>query len=57
MTRDPKLISLESGFVATGAKEFVTSVTPRPETPEAKVPVTDKEYQEAYHQLRKENED
>lgn len=56
-TADPKLISLESGFVASGPKEFVTTGTPPSEIPELKVPVTDKDYQDAYHILRKENDD
>ena len=53
---DPILISLETAFVP-GIKEFVTSGTPPSETADTKAPVTDKEYQEAYHSLRKENED
>ncbi|KAJ3186604.1 Coronin-2B [Gaertneriomyces sp. JEL0708] len=56
-TADPKLISLEGGFTATAvAKEFVTS-GPAVEATTEKLPQTDKEYQEAYHALRKENED
>jgi len=55
-TAQPKLISLESGFVAPAVKEFVTTAAPQ-EVVEAKGPSTDKEYQEAYHSLRKENDD
>ncbi|KAJ3048671.1 Coronin-2B, partial [Rhizophlyctis rosea] len=55
-TAGPKLISLESGFTAAPAKEFVTSAPP-PEEKETKGPSTEKEYQEAYHTLRKENDD
>ncbi|KAI8920174.1 hypothetical protein PhCBS80983_g05481 [Powellomyces hirtus] len=55
-TAPPKLISLETGYSAAPAKEFVTSAPP-PEAVTDKVPQTDKEYQEAYHNLRKENED
>lgn len=53
---DPKLISLETTFVP-GVKEFVTSGSPPTEPADNKVPTSDKEYQEAYHVLRKENED
>ncbi|KAI8816914.1 uncharacterized protein EV422DRAFT_543554 [Fimicolochytrium jonesii] len=56
-TSPPKLISLETGFAAaTTAKEFVTTAKPV-EAVNEKVPTTEKEYQDAYHALRKENED
>ncbi len=53
---DPKLISLETTFVPA-VKEFVTSITPPAEPADNKAPTSDKEYQEAYHVLRKENDD
>jgi coronin-1B/1C/6 len=43
--------------VAPAPKEFVTTGTPPSETPELKAPVTDKDYQDQYHILRKENEE
>ncbi|KAJ3288432.1 Coronin-2B [Borealophlyctis nickersoniae] len=55
-TKEPKLMSLESGFTASGPKEFVTSAPP-PEVIDVKGPTTEKEYQDAYHSLRKENDD
>ncbi|KAI8803586.1 hypothetical protein BJ742DRAFT_761245 [Cladochytrium replicatum] len=56
-TAPPKLISLEHGFTHTAAaKEFLTSA-PQIVEPEVKHPQTEKEYQDAYHALRKENED
>ncbi|KAJ3127958.1 Coronin-like protein crn1 [Nowakowskiella sp. JEL0407] len=57
-TKPPKLISLENGYVAsaTVTKEFVT--TAMEVVKETNVgPVTEKEYQDAYHALRKENEE
>ncbi|KAI9357008.1 hypothetical protein DFJ73DRAFT_821808 [Zopfochytrium polystomum] len=59
-TAPPKLISLENGFVAAAtAKEFVTSAPAPVDVGVAAVrgPQTEKEYQDAYHALRKENED
>lgn len=53
---DPKLISLETTFVPA-VKEFVTSGSPPPEPSDNKTPATEKEYQDAYHVLRKENDD
>ncbi|KAH9275768.1 hypothetical protein BASA83_001570 [Batrachochytrium salamandrivorans] len=58
-TCGPTLISLEKGFVAAPTKEFVTSapgVTAEPSFNAAPT-MTDKEYQDAYHTLRRENED
>ncbi|CAG8692636.1 1232_t:CDS:2, partial [Racocetra fulgida] len=52
----PKTISLEHGFQAKGKKEFVSSA-PKEEEPVAQTPKTEKEYQDAYHQLRQENDD
>ncbi|KAJ3226026.1 Coronin-2B [Clydaea vesicula] len=55
--RPPKLISLENGFSAqTDVKEFV-STAPPPVTEDITGPKTEKEYQDAYHTLRKENDD
>ncbi|KAJ1566279.1 Coronin-2B, partial [Cladochytrium tenue] len=59
-TLPPKLISLENGFVpAAAAKEFVTSAPAPTDIGAAAVrgPQTEKEYQDAYHSLRKENDD
>ncbi|KAI8591374.1 hypothetical protein BDZ88DRAFT_411257 [Geranomyces variabilis] len=56
-TAPPKLISLETGFTAAPAKEFVTSGPAVDATADIKLPQTEKEYQDAYHSLRKENED
>ncbi|KAG0261627.1 Coronin-like protein crn1 [Actinomortierella ambigua] len=56
-TKDPKLLSLEKGFTAAPKKEFVASA---PAQVAEEVPVqlkSDKDYQEAYHKLRQENED
>ncbi|KAF9581870.1 Coronin-like protein crn1 [Lunasporangiospora selenospora] len=55
---NPKLISLEKGFTASTKKEFVASA-PAQAAEEAVVtaPKSDKDYQEAYHKLRQENED
>ncbi|KXS15157.1 DUF1900-domain-containing protein [Gonapodya prolifera JEL478] len=60
----PKRISLANGFVAAAPKEFLVSpaakeaqsVTPELERSGGKPPMTEKDYQEAYHALRKENE-
>lgn len=54
VTRPPVLISLEHGFTASTPKVFETSA---PVVVEDKGPQSDKEYQDAYHGLRKENED
>ncbi|KAJ3103779.1 Coronin-2B [Phlyctochytrium planicorne] len=58
-TAGPKLVSLENGFTASAAKEFVTSAPAPTDVGLAAVkgPSTEKEYQDAYHSLRKENED
>ncbi|KAF9977887.1 Coronin-like protein crn1 [Actinomortierella ambigua] len=56
-TADPKLLSLEKGFTAAPKKEFVASAQAQVAE---EVPVqlkSDKDYQEAYHKLRQENED
>ncbi|KND02664.1 uncharacterized protein SPPG_01749 [Spizellomyces punctatus DAOM BR117] len=55
-TAQPKLISLETGFTAAPAKEFVTTA-PVVEAGAEKLPSTEKEYQDAYHTLRKDNDD
>ncbi|KAJ3091357.1 Coronin-like protein crn1 [Quaeritorhiza haematococci] len=55
-TLPPKLISLEKGFTASGPKDFVTTA-PAPQEPEQKVPQNEKEYQDAYHALKKENDE
>ncbi|KAL0083424.1 hypothetical protein F4703DRAFT_1738537 [Phycomyces blakesleeanus] len=55
---NPKLIDLEAGFSVKEKKEFVPSAPV--EEQQAKSPTTtmhEKDYQEAYHELRKENED
>lgn len=53
---NPKTINLEDEVVVKDKKEFV-STAPKEEEKEEKVPKTEKEYQEAYHQLRQENDD
>ncbi|CAG8479974.1 11183_t:CDS:2 [Ambispora gerdemannii] len=53
---NPKTISLEYGFQSKEKKEFVSSA-PKEEEKELQLPKTEKEYQEAYHTLRQENED
>jgi len=55
-TAPPKLISLETGFTAAAAKEFVTTAAP-PEAIDVHGPKSEKEYQDAYHRLNKENDD
>ncbi|KAF0392119.1 DUF1900-domain-containing protein [Gigaspora margarita] len=52
----PKTVSLENGFQAKEKKEFV-SAAPKEEENVLPTPKTEKEYQDAYHQLRQENED
>ncbi|KAG0267354.1 Coronin-like protein crn1 [Mortierella polycephala] len=54
---NPKLISLEKGFTATAKKEFVASVAAQAAEDIVTAPKSDKDYQEAYHKLRQENED
>ncbi|KAF9175238.1 Coronin-like protein crn1 [Mortierella sp. AD011] len=56
-TSNPKLISLEKGFTATTKKEFVASVAAQAAETIVTAPKSDKDYQEAYHKLRQENED
>ncbi|KAG0083321.1 Coronin-like protein crn1 [Podila epicladia] len=56
-TANPKLISLEKGFTATVKKEFVSSAAAQVAEEAVVVPKSDKDYQEAYHKLRQENED
>lgn len=51
------MISLEHGFQAGAPKEFVTSALSPMQEEEKKLPTSEKEYQDAYHQLRRENED
>eukprot|EP00158_Paraphelidium_tribonemae_P002387 Partr_v1_DN25321_c0_g1_i2_m22006 putative Coronin, actin binding protein len=52
---NPLLISLEKGFTPTARKDFVTEAS-APATTAAAGPQSEKEYQDAYHSLRKENE-
>jgi hypothetical protein len=56
-TKAPKLASLEKGFTPTQPKEFVTSA--KAEDPIASVvhQMTDKEYQDQYHILKKEKDE
>ncbi|KAG0240636.1 Coronin-like protein crn1 [Mortierella sp. GBA43] len=56
-TANPKLISLENGFVAPVKKEFVASAAAQVAETVVAAPKSEKEYQEAYHKLRQENED
>ncbi|KAF9903402.1 Coronin-like protein crn1 [Linnemannia zychae] len=56
-TADPKLISLEKGFTASAKKEFVASVAAQAAEDIVAPLKSDKDYQEAYHKLRQENED
>jgi coronin-1B/1C/6 len=54
---DPKLISLEKGFQASERKEFVTEAVVTNEVRDPlKNPQSEKEYQDAFHALRKEND-
>ncbi|CAG8440793.1 10237_t:CDS:2 [Diversispora eburnea] len=53
---NPKTIDLENGFQAKEKKEFISSA-PKEEEKETPAPKTEKEYQDAYHQLRQENDD
>ncbi|RIA98658.1 hypothetical protein C1645_749469 [Glomus cerebriforme] len=53
---NPKTINLDNEIVIKERKEFV-STAPKEEEKEEKVPKTEKEYQEAYHHLRQENDD
>ncbi|CEI91860.1 Putative Coronin [Rhizopus microsporus] len=55
---DPKLVDLEAGFTAKAKKEFVPTAAPVEEVKnEPSSPVKEKNYQEAYHEMRKENDD
>ncbi|KAF9980614.1 Coronin-like protein crn1 [Modicella reniformis] len=54
---NPKLISLEKGFIAPAKKEFVASAAAQAAETIVVAPKSDKDYQEAYHKLRQENED
>ncbi|KAF9365841.1 Coronin-like protein crn1 [Mortierella sp. NVP85] len=56
-TANPKLMSLEKGYTPTVKKEFVASVAAQVAEEVVVLPKNDKEYQEAYHKLRQENED
>ncbi|TPX39359.1 hypothetical protein SeMB42_g02413 [Synchytrium endobioticum] len=57
-TKGPILISLEGGFVAPVApKDFTTSAISLSDSAPPKAPSTEKEYQDAYHSLRKECDD
>ncbi|CAO3577891.1 unnamed protein product [Absidia cylindrospora] len=55
---NPKLVDLEAGFTVKTKKEF-TPTAQVEEISEAKTvdPMNDKDYQAAYHELRKENDD
>ncbi|RUP43159.1 hypothetical protein BC936DRAFT_137538 [Jimgerdemannia flammicorona] len=53
-TVNPKTIDLEAGFSVKAKKEFVTAAVI--EEVEVALPKNEKEYQEAYHELRKEND-
>ncbi|KAF9398720.1 Coronin-2B, partial [Podila epigama] len=54
---NPKLISLEKGFTVSAKKEFVSSAAAQVAEEFVAPPKSDKDYQEAYHKLRQENED
>ncbi|KAF9542036.1 Coronin-like protein crn1 [Mortierella hygrophila] len=56
-TADPKLFSLEKGFTASVKKEFVASVAAQAAEDIVAPLKNDKDYQEAYHKLRQENDD
>lgn len=56
-TADPKLVSLEKGFTASAKKEFVASVAAQAAEDIVAPLKSDKDYQEAYHKLRQENDD
>ncbi|KAF9094880.1 Coronin-like protein crn1 [Mortierella sp. GBA35] len=56
-TANPKLVSLEKGFTASVKKEFVASVAAQAAEDIVTPLKSDKDYQEAYHKLRQENED
>ena len=51
--KNPILINLANGFVPA-VREFVTEAVE--EVNDEKLPSNEKEYQDAYHKLRKENE-
>jgi len=55
-TAKPKLVSLENGYVAPTAKKEFTTEAPANAAAAPALPSSDKEYQDAYHRLRKENE-
>ena len=46
---------MEKGFTATAKKDFVSQAPAA--GPEVSAPKTEKEYQDAYHSLRQENDD
>jgi len=52
----PKIIDLEAGFTVKKKKNFVAAA-PAAEEKTEKAPKNEKEYQEAYHELRRVNED
>ncbi|KAG0748826.1 hypothetical protein G6F62_000764 [Rhizopus arrhizus] len=55
---DPKLVDLEAGFIAKAKKEFVPTAAPVEKIKsEMSSPVKEKNYQEAYHEARKENDE
>ncbi|KAI8366059.1 uncharacterized protein BYT42DRAFT_588755 [Radiomyces spectabilis] len=55
---NPKTIDLEAGFTVKEKKEFAPSApVEESKTPETASPKNEKDYQNAYHELRKENED
>jgi coronin-1B/1C/6 len=53
----PKIIDLEAGFTVKKKKDFVAVAPAAEDNTEKKVPKNEKEYQEAYHELRRMNED
>lgn len=55
-TAKPKLVSLENGFVPPTAKKEFKSDAPANVDSGMAVPTSEKEYQDAYHKLRKEND-
>ncbi|KAF7728316.1 Coronin-like protein crn1 [Apophysomyces ossiformis] len=54
---DPKTVDLEAGFTVKAKKEFVATAPKEEEPSEPIANKNEKDYQEAYHELRKENED
>ncbi|KAF9580063.1 Coronin-like protein crn1, partial [Lunasporangiospora selenospora] len=55
---EPKLISLEKGFTVSAKKDFVSSAASQVAEEYVAPPLkSDKDYQEAYHKLRQENDE